>query len=136
MDEMEEKLGSILNNPQMMQQIMALAQSLNQSQQATASPTPVSAPAAPPTPIQEPPQRQDAGAASLPNLDFSAIQKLNGMARQGGIDQQQQALLKALSPYLSRDRVLKLEKAMRAAKMAKLASAFLNAGGLQILSGR
>ena len=28
MDEMEEKLGSILNNPQMMQQIMSMAQSM------------------------------------------------------------------------------------------------------------
>ena len=28
MDDMEEKLGSILNNPQMMQQIMSMAQSM------------------------------------------------------------------------------------------------------------
>lgn len=129
MDEMEEKLGSILNNPQMMQQIMALAQSLNQSN--------ASAPAPAPVPRQEPiPQKQESQANPLANLDLSAIQKLSGLARQSGIDQQQQALLKALSPYLSRDKVTKLEKAMRAAKMAKLASAFLNAGGLQILSGR
>lgn len=134
MDEMEEKLGSILNNPQMMQQIMALAQSLNQSQQVSspAPPPPVPAPA--PAPRQEP--RQESPANPLQNLDLSALQKLSGFARQSGVDQQQQALLKALSPYLSRDRIVKLEKAMRAAKLAKLASAFLNAGGLQILSGR
>ena len=28
MDDMEEKLGAVLNNPQLMQQIMAMAQSL------------------------------------------------------------------------------------------------------------
>jgi hypothetical protein len=32
--------------------------------------------------------------------------------------------------------VQKLEKAMRAAKMARMASAFLNAGGVSILTGR
>lgn len=34
MDSMEDKLGSILNDPKMMQQIMALAQSLGQSTEA------------------------------------------------------------------------------------------------------
>ena len=32
MSEMEEKLGAILSNPQMMQQIMSLAQAMNSSQ--------------------------------------------------------------------------------------------------------
>ena len=32
MDNMEDKIGSILNNPQLMQQIMSMAQSLGQSQ--------------------------------------------------------------------------------------------------------
>lgn len=64
------------------------------------------------------------------------MQKLAGMTRQSGIDKNQQALLRALSPYISRERSAKLEKAMRAAKMARLASAFLNAGGLDMLTGR
>ena len=51
-------------------------------------------------------------------------------------DTDQQTLLAALSPYLSQNRVKKLENAMRAAKMARLASAFLGNGGLQMLSGR
>jgi hypothetical protein len=34
-------------------------------------------------------------------------------------------LLNALCPYLSRDRIGKLEKAMRAAKMAKLATGIM-----------
>ena len=117
MDEMEEKLGSILNNPQMMQQIMSMAQALGQS-------------------APEKPPEQPAAASPQPDIDLSMVQKLAGMGRQSGIDANQQALLKALSPYLSRDRVGKLERAMRAAKMAKLASAFLNSGGLQLLSGR
>lgn len=118
MDELEEKLGSILNNPQMMQQIMSLAQSLGGSSE--------------PPPSREP----EPAAPALSNIDIGMLQKLSGFANQGGIDREQQALLKALGPYLSRDRVTKLEKAMRAAKMARLASTFLNQGGLTLLTGR
>lgn len=116
MSELEEKLGTVLNNPQMMQQILSMAQSLGNSQQNS-----------PPEPAREEP---------TPIFDPGLIQKLAGMAAQGNVDTDQQALLQALSPYLSRQRVGKLERAMRAARMAGAASAFLNAGGLQMLTGR
>ena len=119
MDNIEEKLGSILSNPQMMQQIMSLAQSLGS--------TPASEPAIPEEP---PPSTPFAG------LDTGLLQKLSVLSGKGGIEPEQKALLQALSPYLPQDRVTKLEKAMRAAKVAKLASAFLGNGGLQMLSGR
>ncbi|MDD5864508.1 MAG: hypothetical protein PUD80_07735 [Firmicutes bacterium] len=122
MSEMEEKLASILGNPQLMQQIMSMAQAMDNSQ------SPKEPPAAPPQ--QAPPSPPPA------NLDLGAMQKLAGLTRQSGIDQNQQALLKALSPYISRERRAKLEKAMRAARIARLASSFLNSGGLQLLSGR
>lgn len=114
MSEMEDKLSGVLNNPQMMQQIMAMAQSLGQSAPAPQAP-----------PVQEAPQ-----------LDMAVVQKLAGLAGQSGIDAQQKALLQALHPYLSHNRVSKLEKAMRAAKIARLASGFLNQGGLSLLTGR
>ena len=123
MSEMEEKLGQILSNPQMMQQIMSLAQAMNASQPQKQEPTP------PPQPLQP-------TVPAIPDIDPNLLRSLSNMTRQGGIDQNQQALLKALSPYLSQSRVNKLERAMRAAKMAGLASAFLNSGGLQMLSGR
>ena len=123
MSEIEEKLGQILSNPQMMQQIMSLAQAMNASQPQKQEPTP---PPKPPQPT----------VPAIPDIDPNLLRSLSSMTRQGGIDQNQQALLKALSPYLSQSRVNKLERAMRAAKMAGLASAFLNSGGLQMLSGR
>ncbi|MBO5953508.1 MAG: hypothetical protein J6Q53_05260 [Oscillospiraceae bacterium] len=44
-------------------------------------------------------------------------------------------MLKALGPYLSRERLRKLENAMRAAKMAKVAAAALgNQGNIFPLS--
>ena len=115
MEDMENKLGAILGNPEMMQQIMALAQNFNkaapkQEQQKQEAP---------------PPPKQEAASLALPEVDLSTIQKLSGLARSSGIDKNQQSLLRALSPYLSRQRISKLERAMRAAKMAGMATAFL-----------
>ena len=121
MTQMEDRIGAILNNPQMMQQIMSMAQSLNQGNRQNT-------PEDPPPPQEKPPQ--------VPDFDPGMVQKLSGFARQSNIDPQQRALLKALAPYLSRQRISKLEKAMRAAKMARFASGFLNSGVLQTLTGR
>lgn len=103
MEGLEEKLGAILGNPEMMQKIMGLAQSMG---------------------AQEP--RQEAPpAAQIPQLDPNLLKAVTGMAKQSGVDRDQQALLRALGPYLSRHRIQKLENAMRAAKMAKVAAAVL-----------
>ena len=102
-------MGAILNNPEMMQKIMAMAQSLQGGQK--------DAP-----PQQAPP--------AIPNIDMGMLQKLSGVMGQSGIDSNQQNLLQALGPYLSGDRVSRLEKAMRAAKMARLASGFLAQTGI------
>ena len=114
MDEMEDKLGAILNNPQMMQQIMSMAQAFGSQQQDS-------------QPLSE-------SFPSLPVADLGLIQKISGLARQSSIDKREQALLGALREYLSHDRITKLEKAMRAAKMAKLAASALGSG--QFLLGR
>lgn len=114
MDQMEDKLGAILGNPQLMQQIMSMAQSLGQSS----------------------PQPEPAPAPELPNFDPAMLAKLGSLAGQGNVDSNQRALLNALHPYLSSRKLNKLEKAMRAAKMARMASSFLGQGGLSILTGR
>lgn len=120
MDQMEDKLNSILGNPQMMQQIMSMAQALG-----AGSPEP---------PREDPPPPPKPSAPM--GLDVGTIQKLIGIARQSGIDKNQQALLKALAPYLSRERIAKLEKAMRAAKLAALASTALGSDAVPFFSGR
>lgn len=117
MDGMEDKLNAILGNPQMMQQIMSMAQAMGQQEEQKKEP---------------PPQPQN----SALGLDLAMIQKLSGIARQSSIDKNQQNLLKALGPYLSRERIAKLEKAMRAAKIAGIASTALAGSGLSLLSGR
>lgn len=129
MDGMEQKLNSILSNPQMMSQIMSLAQSLGQqpNEQPKSEPQQPKSASQPPAPT----------APALPGgMDLSMLQKIAGIAQQSGIDRNQQALLRALGPYLSRDRIQRLEKAMRAAKIAAIASAALGSSGSLFQFGR
>ena len=113
MSEMEERLNALLSNPQLMQQIASMAQVMGSSS---------------PEPSQSPPPET--------GLDPKLIQSMAGALGNTGVDSNQKALLHALSPYVSPYRVQKLERAMQAAKLAGAASGFLNAGGLQMLTGR
>ena len=117
MDDLESKMGAVLQNPELMQKIMTLAQSMNQ-----------------PHPEEKPPSPQE--PSPFPDIDLVTLQKITGFAKQSSIDSNQQALLKALRPYLTHERIVKLEKAMRAAKLATLASGFLGNGGLTSILGR
>ena len=101
MEDMENKLGAILGNPEMMQKIMSLAQNFQQEQPKDPAPSP------------------------FPDMDPGMLQQLLGFAQQSGIDQQQQALLQALRPYLAQQRLSKLERAMQAARMAGMATTLL-----------
>ena len=116
MESLEDKLGAVLNNPQMMQQIMSMAQTLGASQPSS--------------------EEQPAQAPSIPDINPAAMQQIMDLASQTGIDGNQKALLRALQPYLTAQRLQKLEKAMRAAKLAGLASTALSSGALSFLTGR
>ena len=105
MAELEEKLNALLNDPNMMQQLMSMAQS-----------------------IGGPSQKSD----STPDIDPAMLKKISMLANQGSIDKNQKTLLNALHPYLSQQRIRKLEKAMRAAHMAKAASGVFNSGLFQL----
>lgn len=113
MDELEAKLNSILGNPEMMGKIMSMASALGSQEGQTGEP-----------PSQE----------AMPDLGM--LKNLAGMAKQSGIDSQQQNLIQALHPYLSGQRIRKLENAMRAAKMAKLAASALGTQGGKFFPGR
>ena len=116
MESMEEKLGAVLNNPQIMQQIMSMAQSLGAS--------------------SEPPEEAPQQSFSMPDLNPAMLQQVMSLASQTGLDRNQKALLSALTPYLTQPRLQKLEKAMRAAKLANLATTAINSGALSFLAGR
>lgn len=101
MGELEEKLGQIMADPDMMGKIMSMAKNLN-------------LPVSPPAPQEEEPPMQ------MP--DMAMLQKIATVAGRSGIDPKQKNLLRALEPYLPHGRLQKLEKAMQAAKLARMAS--------------
>jgi len=103
MDDLENKLGAILNNPQMMQQIMEFARNMGAE------------------PAKE-------GPAQLPGLDISMLQKIAQVSGSGKVQPKEQTLLNALKPYISQHRLNRLERAMRAARVAGMATAFLGTG--------
>lgn len=117
MDQLQEQLGSILANPEMMQKIAAMAQNLSQSQQTNEG-------------------NRDQPSGFPADIDLGMLQKISSIAGNSHIDSNQQNLLSALSPYLSSDRIGKLEKAMRAARIANMASTFLGSTGLLLNTGR
>lgn len=136
MSELEEKLESVLGNPQAMAQIMALAQSLN------GGGSPPAAGAGEPSQPQEQPQEQaqspappPASAASggtgdglgsllggLGSLDPKLLSAAAGLIGQfnSGADDQRVALLTALRPFVKEQRYAKLDKAIQIAKLSRL----------------
>lgn len=125
MSELDEKLNSILSNPAMMQQIMSLAQALNQPETQRQS-----------TNSTAPPQQNAEPASREPAFNPNLLNKIAGLMERGSIDKNQESLLKALGPYLSRQKLQKLERAMHAAKMAGIASEMVNIRGQSPLSRR
>lgn len=117
MEDIQAKMNSVLSDPDMMQKIMAMAQSLGESTSDTLTPT---------TMDEE----------NMPQVDLAMVQKISGFIGQSNIDKDQRNLLNALLPYLSRERITKLEKAMRAAKLASIASVFLSKNGLSFNMSR
>ena len=134
MSELEEKLESILGNPQAMAQIMALAQSLNghgpaasagdgaqaQPQEPADAVVPPPAPALPPSPA---PAGEGGGLGSLlggldPNM-LSAAAGLLGKFNSGD-DDRRVALLTALRPFVKERRYARLDKAIQIARLSRL----------------
>lgn len=113
MGEMEEKLASMLNDPKIMEQVAAMARSLGGD-----------------APRQEPAQERHEPAPSAPAMpDLSGLHAIANLAGQGSLDKNQQALIKALRPYLHSQRLNRLEKAMRASQMARMATGMFSLGG-------
>ena len=134
MSELEEKLESVLGNPQAMAQIMSLAQSLNlggsgqstgtqaQEQEQTPGPAP-SSPSPPASPSPAPAGSGDGGLGGLlGSLDPKILSAAAGLIGQfnSGSDDQRVALLNALRPFVKERRYAKLDKAIQIAKLSRL----------------
>ena len=119
---LEQQIGAILQDPQQLQKVFALAQSLGLSPPQSSPPEPHAepspAPAAPPSFSQSaPPQSTVSDALS------DLLQKA------GQLDRRQENLLNALKPFLRPDRREKIDRAMQAARISRLAGAALRSRG-------
>lgn len=136
MSELEEKLESVLGNPQAMAQIMALAQSLNgggspsaagageTSQAQEQSQAQAQSPAPPPAPPASGGSGDGLGSllGGLGSLDPKLLSAAAGLIGQfnSGADDQRVALLTALRPFVKEERYAKLDKAIQIAKLSRL----------------
>ena len=134
MSELEEKLENILGNPQAMAQIMALAQSLNQSgpaagagdgaQVRTSGPADAGAQPTAPAPTQPPASAGAEGGLGslLGGLDPGMLSAAAGLLGQfnGGDDDRRVALLTALRPFVREQRYARLDKAIQIARLSRL----------------
>ena len=136
MAEFDEKLNSILSNPDAMAQIMQLAQSLSGDSQGPAIPQPPPTPAPPqqppPRPPAQPPQNGGDLLSSLAGgMDPTLLMKLMPLIQELGSqsDSNARQLLYALRPYLKPERQEKVERALQLARLFHLGKKFLSEWG-------
>lgn len=125
MSDFEDKLQSILSNPEAMGQIMSLAQSITGGSQD-------------PAPPFEPEDSSQSSTGDIPssgdlfsmlgNLDPRLIQLgMRLVAEYNSNDSQKQALLTALRPFIREERYAKVDKAVQVAKLAHVIRIALDA---------
>ena len=104
MDDLSSTLSSFLNDPESMSKIQDMANSLfNDKTDAT----------------REPKEREQAQIFGGDMPDISAITKIMGLMKTQGTDQRA-GLLLALKPHLSKERALRVDKAVKILKLVSL----------------
>ena len=113
MAQLEEQLNQILGNPQAMEQIMALAQSLSGKQEEERQPEEETQPPAendPPSPL-----------SALDGLDPRLLRMGMGLLSEySAQDDKKTALLAALKPFLKPERQEKMDQAVRIARLTRV----------------
>lgn len=107
MAELGEQLTQMLQDPQIMQQVIAMAQSFGIN---------------PPRPDGQAKTNPPSDAQPVSQTAQDMLQRMSQFAALPMLDSNQKRLLNALSPYLSKEKSQKLENAMAIAHLATLAS--------------
>ena len=116
MSEFEDKLQSILGNPEAMSQIMSIAQSITGNSGDSGA-------AAEEEPAPPPSENQAAGDpfSMLGNLDPRLVQMgMRLLSEYNSTDDRKVALLTALQPFVREERYAKVDKAIQIAKIAHI----------------
>lgn len=126
MSEFEDKINSLLNDPKQMDKIAALAKSLmgeeggGQKPQSTANVAQDSG--FDPAMLNKLSGLFKKDGSDDTGLDPAMLGKLMGLLKTGASgDSERTALLNAMKPYLSEKRRTKMDKAMKLARIAKIA---------------
>lgn len=99
MDELEEKINAVLNNPSEMEKISKIASAI----MGGSGDKP-----------EDPPQE--------PDVDMGMLQQMLGSLRSGGSKKSEsRELLEAMKPFLAEKRRRKIDKAMKLARLASIA---------------
>lgn len=129
MAEFEDKLNSILSNPEAMSQIMKMAQSLGSGDD-TQSTTTTQAPVPPLQPtVQNITNSFDPSLLSslAGGIDLTTIRKILPLIQElGNGDSNARRLLLALRPYLKTERQEKVERALQLARLFHIGKRFLS----------
>ena len=120
MDDLEEKIQAVLNDPQQMQEIFSLARSLGLELPAEGGPPDGKAPE---PPKDMPPQ----AGMPLPGGMSAPVTQL--LEQAGKLEKKQENLLNALKPFLKPARREKIDRAMQAARLSHLAGYALKSRG-------
>ena len=116
MSEFEDKLQSILGNPEAMGQIMSIAQSIT----GNSNDSDASAQEEPDPPASAGPAAGDA-LSMLGNLDPRLVQMgMRLLSEYNSNDDRKVALLTALQPFVREERYAKVDKAIQIAKLAHI----------------
>lgn len=111
MADFSELLGQVMSNPQMMNQLASMAQSLGLQGNS-------------PPPTATTPQNMSMQESSPdPRV---LMQNLMQMTKNMGGNERQLALIQALKPFVSSERARKLDRAIQIAQMSRLAEQALN----------
>lgn len=117
MSELEDKISGILNNPVEMEKIAQLASQFLGGDKAESAND----------------HAQNAGFDSPFPFDGQMLARISSLMSSGQRGSDSAALLRAMAPYLRGERREKMEKAIRFAKMAKIAGiAFKEYGGSDV----
>jgi len=112
--ELEDKISGILNNPIEMEKITQLASQFLGGGKAA----------------DDGSAKQNDSSFDFPMLDGQMLSRISSLMTSAGSGSDKANLLHAMAPYLKDSRREKMEKAMRFAKMAKIAGiAFREYGG-------
>lgn len=102
MAELEDMINSVLGDPEQMSKIMGMAQSLMGGEVPTAS-------------------KENEAAGLMDGIDPKMLGRIQALMGNSNKPAESEALLRAMQPYLSEKRRVKMDKALKLARLAKLA---------------